>query len=116
VPPPAARIAVPVGPRTQLIEVGQIELLEAQDHYVALHAGRRSYLLRETLSALEGRLDRSFVRIHRSRIARVDAVEEVEPLLHGAYQLALRGGGRVTSARGYRDRLRAARGLGKGTP
>ena len=106
------RLTVPVGPRLQLIAVNAIECVIAQSNYVELHTGPDRHVLRETLSAMESRLDPArFVRIHRSRIVRIDAVRDIEHLGSGQYVLRLASGMRVSSGPNYRHRIVAAFGL-----
>lgn len=108
----AERLAITVGDRTIFVDLRQVDYLQAEGNYVAVHLSGQSHLVRETLSAMEARLAAGeFVRIHRSRIVRIDRVRSIEPLFHGEYLLTLEGGAQITSARGYRDALRAALGL-----
>jgi two-component system, LytTR family, response regulator len=100
------RIVVRAGGRIVILRIGEIDWIEAASNYVRLHAGGRDYLLRETMTALEARLNPAeFVRIHRSTIVRVDRIRELEPLFQGDYVVILTDGTRLTSSRGYRDRL-----------
>jgi DNA-binding LytR/AlgR family response regulator len=47
----------------------EIDWIELADYYVELHVGARTYLYRESMAALEARLDPArFVRIHRTAI------------------------------------------------
>ncbi|KRB08959.1 LytTR family DNA-binding domain-containing protein [Lysobacter sp. Root690] len=109
----AQRLAVPVGARLRLLPVETIECVIAQSNYVELRADGQAYVLRETLSGLQARLDpRRFVRIHRSRIVRVDAVRDIEHLDGGRYVLRLANGLRLASGASYRERVREAMGLG----
>jgi two-component system LytT family response regulator len=109
---PPARLPVRVGERIELLDVDEVDYVVAEGNYVAVHARGRAHLVRDTLSAMARRLDpRRFVRIHRSRIVRVDRVRAIEPLFHGEYCLTLADGTRLTSARSYREPLRAALGL-----
>ncbi len=116
-PPPASgaypqRLAVPAGARLHLLAVDRIECALAQSNYVELRADGQSYVLRETLGGLEARLDPArFLRIHRSRIVRLDAVRDVEPLEGGRYLLRLASGLRLGSGASHRERLRSALGL-----
>ncbi|HEX2217453.1 MAG TPA: response regulator [Gemmatimonadales bacterium] len=106
------RLPVRVGPRTRLIALDDVDYLEARSNYVRLHVGERSYLVRDTLSGLEARLDRGrFLRIHRSLVVNMVRVQEVESLFAGEYVLHLRGGVRITSGRTYRRALETAFGL-----
>jgi two-component system LytT family response regulator len=100
------RIVVRSGGRILILRVEDVEWLEAASNYVRIHAGGREYLLRETMTNLETKLDPvHFVRIHRSTIVRLDRIKELEPLFQGDYVLILEDGTRLTSSRGYRDRL-----------
>ncbi|MPZ17612.1 MAG: response regulator [Luteitalea sp.] len=113
--PYADRLAVPAGPRIRFVPVNEVDFITAQANYAELHVGGTTYLVRETMSALEGRLDpRVFVRIHRSRMVRLNLIADIEPLASGQYVLRLKTGVRLTSGRSYRVRLRRALGLDDG--
>ena len=100
------RLVVRSGGRIVILRVDEIDWIEAASNYVRLHAGGKEYLLRETMTALEAKLNPAdFVRIHRSTIVRVDKIRELEPLFQGDYVVILDGGTRLTSSRGYRERL-----------
>jgi two-component system, LytTR family, response regulator len=100
------RLVVRSSGRIVILRVAEIDWIEAASNYVRLHAGGREYLLRETMTALEAKLDPAeFVRIHRSTIVRVDRIRELEPLFQGDYVVILSDGTRLTSSRGYRERL-----------
>lgn len=102
----AERIVIKSSGRIFFLGIEEIDWIEAADNYVRLHAGRTSHLLRETMSSIEKRLDPSqFMRVHRSTIINVKRIKELHPLFHGEYEIALLDGTRVTSGRGYRDRL-----------
>jgi len=100
------RLVVRSGGRILILRVADIDWVEAASNYVRLHAGGREYLLRETMTALESKLDPAdFVRIHRSTIVRVDKIRELEPLFQGDYVVILDDNTRLTSSRGYREKL-----------
>jgi two-component system LytT family response regulator len=100
------RLVVRSGGRILILRVADIDWVEAASNYVRLHAGGREYLLRETMTALESKLDPvDFVRIHRSTIVRVDKIRELEPLFQGDYVVILDDSTRLTSSRGYREKL-----------
>lgn len=66
-----------VSHRAELIRIAAIDIerIEAERDYMRLHTGQRSYLLHQTISALEQRLDPAlFQRIHRSHIVRRDLI------------------------------------------
>jgi two-component system, LytTR family, response regulator len=100
------RLAVKSRERIKLVEAGEIDWIEAADNYVCLHVGAETHLLREKMSALESRLDPAqFLRVHRSTIVNVGRIKELRPLFRGAYEIVLRDGTRVSSARKYHNKL-----------
>src|SRR5207253_1580029 len=69
------RIVVPDREGVRVVPVAEIDWIEAQDYYVELHIGSRSYLLRRSLKLLEERLDpRQFARVHRSALVQAFAL------------------------------------------
>jgi two-component system, LytTR family, response regulator len=114
-PPVVERLAIRDGGRVTFVAVDDVERAEAAGNYVELHAAGRTFLMRETLSGLEQRLDAErFLRVHRRTIVRLDRVVAIEPAGGGEYVVSLRGGARVAAGRSYRGRLLAALGLTRG--
>lgn len=74
-----SRLLVPNGSsKDSVIQVGDIDWIEAADYYACLHVGPKSYMLRQTIKELAATLDpRAFVRIHRSVIVNVGRVAEI---------------------------------------
>lgn len=106
------RLAVKSGSTTRFLELKDVDCVTAEGNYVSVQSGDKSYLVRETMSAMEASLDpSSFVRVHRSAIVRIDRIDEIEPVASGEYVLRLRGGKTIASARTYRQRLLQALGL-----
>jgi two-component system, LytTR family, response regulator len=100
------RIVIKSAGRIFFLGVEEIDWVEAADNYVRLHAGRASHLLRETMNSIEKRLDPAqFMRIHRSTIINTRRIKELHALFHGEYEITLMDGTRLTTARGYRERL-----------
>ena len=66
------------GNTASVVSVNDIEWIEADDYYVCLHAGGKRHLLRESIRALETKLDpKMFIRLHRSAIVNLDHVREI---------------------------------------
>ena len=66
-----------VSHRAELIRIASVDIerIEAERDYMRLFTGERSYLLHQTISALEQRLNpEQFQRIHRSHIVRRDLI------------------------------------------
>jgi two-component system, LytTR family, response regulator len=102
----APRLVVKTAGRVFFLRPEEIDWVEAAGNYVKVHVGREDHLLRETMSALEGRLDADrFVRIHRSTLVNLDRVKELQPWFHGDYKVILRDGTELTLSRGYRPKL-----------
>jgi two-component system, LytTR family, response regulator len=92
--------------RVQLVDVAQIDWLEASGNYVEIHAGKESFLHRERMRVLEEQLDPTeFVRIHRSIIVNRAAVAQIRTIAAGDHSVILRGGQRLRLSRTYRSAL-----------
>jgi two-component system LytT family response regulator len=103
------RLPARAGARIVLVDTRDIDWIQAADNYVVLHAGGREYLIRETLTRLEGELDpHEFVRIHRSAMVRLDRIGELVPSPHGDFGVTLKNGAQLTLSRFYRDRVERA--------
>ena len=106
------RIAVPVGGRIHLVETAQIDHVDSHANYVELHLGTRSLVLRETMTSLESRLDpHRFLRVHRSRLVRLDGIVEAQAHASGRFLLRLKCGARIVTGRSYAARVRHALGV-----
>jgi two-component system LytT family response regulator len=100
------RLVVKTAGRIVFLRVEEIDWVEAADNYVKVHAGRETYLIRETLQSLAGRLDPAkFLRIHRSTVVNLDRISELRPIFHGDYQVKLTDGTELTLSRNYREKL-----------
>jgi two-component system LytT family response regulator len=100
------RLAVKSGGRVVFLRVEEIEWIEAAGNYLRLHVGKDFHLLRETMNALEARLDpERFVRIHRSTIVNLAHVRELQPAFHGDYVVILENGAELTLSRNHRSKL-----------
>ncbi len=105
------RLVVKAGGSARLLEVDEIDWIEATGVYVTLHVGTREVLHRIALSELETRLDpRRFVRIHRSAIVNLQRVARLDALTHGEFEVVLRNGTRVRLSRTYRSHVEAILG------
>lgn len=89
------------------VPVADVDRLEAEGNYVAVVAGGRRHLVRDTLHVLASRLDPAeFVRVHRSHAVRIDRIRRLEPCGHGEYELTMADGTKLTSSRSYREQVR----------
>ena len=100
------RLAVRVNGRVVILKAREIDWVEAAGVYVELHAGKKAYLHRASITELESRLSAArFVRIHRSTLVNLDRVRELTPRTHGEFIVMLTDGTALKLSRGYRHRL-----------
>ncbi len=98
------RVAVKNGERTLFVKTEQIDYAESAGNYVVLHAGKENHVIRETLAALEARLDpRQFVRVNRSTLVNVEQIKELQPLFKGEHVVVLQNGKQLPLTRGVRE-------------
>ena len=100
------RIPVKAHGRVMIVNVAEIDWVEADGDYVSVHVGAKSWLLRETIAAAEARLALSgFVRIHRSTLVNIRHVRELQPLSKGEFTVVLLDGTQLKLSRNYRFAL-----------
>lgn len=103
---PLERLVVRKLNREFIIAVADVDRVEADGNYVNVYTQGTSYPRRESLAALEKKLDgRRFVRVHRGHLVNVDRIREIQPWDHGDYRIVLQDGTCVNLSRRYRDRL-----------
>ncbi len=91
------------------VAVADIERIEAERDYMRLHAGARSWLIHETIGALEARLDPAeFIRLHRSTIVRRDRIARLTHDGQGNWTAELSGGEQLRIGRTYLASVRAS--------
>ena len=101
-----SRFAVRTGSRIQIVLAEDIEWIGAAGDYAELHNRGRTHLVRESMRSLDERLDPAkFLRIHRSRIVRIDCIQELQPIENREYRVKLSDGSEHRSSRTYADRL-----------
>jgi two-component system LytT family response regulator len=107
----ASRLVVKRDGRTLVVDVADVQWIEAERNGVRVHTGKGVFALGEAISQLERRLDSAhFVRVHRSTIVNVACIAEVQPWFHGDAVLVLQSGARVRLSRTHRPRLAALLG------
>jgi hypothetical protein len=106
--PTAEVLEVRDGARRHFVPVNDVVWVEAAGNYVELHRGGAGLLHRASLSEMERRLRTAgFVRIHRSRLVRREAVAAVESKATGDFVVRLRDGRELAGSRRYRRPLLA---------
>jgi len=92
--------------RICLVDLGNLDWIEAAGVYVYLHVGQQSHLYRGTMGQLQEQLNpRKFVRVSRSVIVNANEILELRPNSHGRYIIVLKNGTQVPLTQGYRKEL-----------
>jgi hypothetical protein len=96
------------GARRHFVPLDEVVWVEAAGNYVELHRGGSGLLHRASLADMERRLQTAgFVRIHRSRLVRREAIAAVESKPTGDFTVRLRDGRELAGSRRYRKPLLA---------
>jgi two-component system LytT family response regulator len=102
------RIAIKEKGRIYLVHFDEIDWIEAADYRVRIHATHKSFILRESMRSIEGRLDPTrFLRVSRSAIVNLDRIKEIQPFARGSHMIILESGTRVLLSRSRKEALEA---------
>ncbi len=100
------RIAFKAKGKILFLDLTEIVAVQAEGNYVSLRHRPNPYLLRESLSSMAEKLKPfGFIRIHRSVLVNIAAVEEIQPLPTGEYRLRVKGGKEYLVTRTYKSNL-----------
>ena len=100
------RIPVEMRGQMRVVPVEKIDYITADGPYAELHAGERTFTVRERMQDLEERLDpQHFLRVHRSAIVRLDRVDVLLRGSGGDYAVRLKDGTELSVSRARREAL-----------
>jgi two-component system LytT family response regulator len=103
----APRIAFKANGSIVFLDLAEIVAVQAEGNYVSLRHQPNPHLVRESLASMAEKLKPyGFIRIHRSVLVNISAVEEVQPLSTGEYRLRVTGGKEYLVTRKYKHNLR----------
>jgi DNA-binding LytR/AlgR family response regulator len=103
----APRIAFKAKGSILLLDLADILAVQAEGNYVSLQHRPNPYLVHESLSSMAEKLKPyGFIRIHRSVVVNISAVEKIQPLPTGEYRLRVKGGKEYLVTRTYKHNLR----------
>jgi two-component system LytT family response regulator len=101
------RIAFKAKGKILFLDIAEIISVQAEGNYVSLRHRSSAYVLRGSMSSMAEKLQPyGFIRIHRSVIVNISAVEEIQPLATGEYKLRVKGGTEYVVTRTYKNNLR----------
>jgi hypothetical protein len=104
----SSEIQVPTRHGMERVTLDAIEYVDAQGNYARLMTTGGRYLMRETMARMESRLGGAFLRVHRSVIVRLDAIERVHVPGKGGGWIVMKSGARLRTGRSYRQAILAA--------
>jgi len=103
----APRIAFKAKGSILFLDLADILALQAEGNYVSLRHRTNLYLVHESLSSMAEKLKpHGFIRIHRSVVVNISAVEKIQPLPTGEYKLRVKGGKEYLVTRTYKHNLK----------
>lgn len=100
------KILIKVGRNLLFLAVSEIDWIEAERNYIRIHSCGKSYVMRQTLGAMERKLDAGkFIRVNRSVIINVDRIKELRALKYSNYAIVLHGEQSWSWGRRFRHNL-----------
>lgn len=106
------RIAVELRGQLRAVPVDRIDYITASGPYAELHVGERVFAVRERMQALEEKLDpQRFMRVHRSAIVRIEAVDAFLRHAGGDYGVRMKSGAELSVSRQKREELEERLGV-----
>ena len=97
------RLLVRDSGQINIVEIDDIDHIEAAGNYLMLHLGKNRHMIRETMKGILERLHtEQFVRIHRSYIVNIERIKRLIPQDHGDFTVELTSGHSVPLSRRFR--------------
>jgi len=101
------KIAIKDHDSTVLIEIDDIDWVDAAGDYMCVHVKGETLVMRSTLKSLMSRLDGDkFKRIHRSTLVNLERIVKATPLHKGEYILELDCDQQLKVSRNYREAIK----------
>jgi two-component system LytT family response regulator len=88
-----------------MVEIRDIDWIEAADYYAQVHVRGARHLIRESLQDLEARLGAQFVRIHRGALVNLGRIQRLERLDDGELIVVLQNQARLPVSRSRRQHV-----------
>lgn len=101
------KIAIKDHESTLLIDIDDIDWVDAAGDYMCIHIKGETMIMRSTLKSLMSRLDEEkFKRIHRSTVVNLERIVKATPLHKGEYILQLDCDEQLKVSRNYRQAIK----------
>lgn len=94
--------------RIVILNCREIMYIESMEDYANIHTSRQTYLIQQTLTHLEKKLNpEQFTRVHRSFIVNIEYVKEIDSSSSGRHSIFLKDGTGIVVSRSGMKRLKA---------
>jgi two-component system LytT family response regulator len=101
------KLAIKDGGETTLVEMKDIDWVDAAGDYMCVHENDKTHVMRITMKQLEDKLDPArFQRVHRSTIVNLERVKKVCSHMNGEFYLVLHNDSQVKMSRSYKDKVK----------
>lgn len=101
-------VRVSQGASEKLIKVSDIQYLKAAGNYVDIYTDTGTYLMRSTMKNLEAQLPaNSFLRVHRSYLVNINAIENIRVLANSQRTVELRCGDSLNVSKSYWQKMQS---------
>lgn len=101
------KVVVKDGGKIFFVKTKDIEWVESAGNYLKLHVGKTIHMIRETMNSFEKKLNpEEFVRIHRSSLVNIEAIDNLESWGNTEFIITLSSGDKVQSGRSYYTAIR----------
>jgi Response regulator of the LytR/AlgR family len=107
----AGKLKIEENGKILLIPFGEILYATIEDRSVRIVTRERSYLTNYTLTELEGLLNSSFLRVHKSYLASIDQIQSIVPWFNNTYNLIMKDNSEIPVSRTYVKLFRERLGL-----
>lgn len=95
-------LPIQMGDRIIMVKVNEILAIEVSGGEATIHTKNEPMLSKEPLTAWEKRLtNANFMRVHRSFIIQMDAIQEIQPWFNHTYQVTLKNQLKIPVSRSY---------------
>jgi two-component system LytT family response regulator len=104
---PDRKIAIKDQESTFLVDIEDIDWVDAAGDYMCVHVKGETLIMRSTLKNLMSKLDpEQFKRVHRSTVVNLKRIIKVTPLHKGEYILELECDEEIKVSRNYREAIK----------
>lgn len=101
------RVVIKKSGKIHVVSTEKISYIEAQDDYVMIYTDDERFLKQQTMKYFEKHLDTDiFIRVHRSYIVNIHAIDRIEPYEKTNYIISLKNGSKVPVSRNGMQGLR----------